>query len=158
MRSVVVVLPASMWAMIPMLRVFSRENLRGMAQGPGVGGEAAVWAKKMGPSGPRALLVISGPVRVVICSRSPSLGSDSAGACSSLCAGRDANPTIAEHFSALGRLRSPFGGPRSGLAGLARGGLAEHPCEPLEHPRGRLQVLRRAPRGAPFSTPLPGLG
>src|SRR4051812_28868953 len=30
MRSVVVVLPASMWAMIPMLRVFSRLYLRGM--------------------------------------------------------------------------------------------------------------------------------
>src|SRR3954471_9516056 len=30
MRSVVVVLPASMWAMIPMFRVFSRVNLRGM--------------------------------------------------------------------------------------------------------------------------------
>ena len=30
MRSVVVVLPASMWAMIPMLRVFSSGTLRGM--------------------------------------------------------------------------------------------------------------------------------
>src|SRR5690242_2736789 len=30
MRSVVVVLPASMWAMIPMLRVFSRGNSRAM--------------------------------------------------------------------------------------------------------------------------------
>src|SRR5205085_10124050 len=30
MRSVVVVLPASLWAMIPMLRVFSRLNLRGI--------------------------------------------------------------------------------------------------------------------------------
>src|SRR4051794_20287653 len=30
MRSVVVVLPASMWAMIPMFRVFSSVNLRGM--------------------------------------------------------------------------------------------------------------------------------
>src|SRR3954447_13408148 len=33
MRSVVVVLPASMWAMIPMLRVFSRLYLRGMEEG-----------------------------------------------------------------------------------------------------------------------------
>jgi hypothetical protein len=32
MRSVVVVLPASMCAMIPMLRVFSSGNLRGMDQ------------------------------------------------------------------------------------------------------------------------------
>src|ERR1022692_451024 len=32
MRSVVVVLPASMWAMIPMLRVFSSGNLRGIVQ------------------------------------------------------------------------------------------------------------------------------
>src|SRR4051812_12183539 len=32
MRSVVVVLPASMWAMIPMFRVFSRVNLRGMGR------------------------------------------------------------------------------------------------------------------------------
>src|SRR5919198_4297023 len=47
MRSVVVVLPASMWAMIPMLRVFSREYLRGMDQlkDRGVG-------KKNGPLGP----------------------------------------------------------------------------------------------------------
>jgi hypothetical protein len=30
MRSVVVVLPASMWSMIPMFRVFSSVNLRGM--------------------------------------------------------------------------------------------------------------------------------
>src|ERR1700744_643518 len=30
MRSVAVVLPASMWAMIPMLRVFARLNLRGI--------------------------------------------------------------------------------------------------------------------------------
>ena len=34
MRSVVVVLPASMWAMIPMLRVFSSETLRGIKKGP----------------------------------------------------------------------------------------------------------------------------
>src|SRR5689334_21609455 len=33
MRSVVVVLPASMWAMIPMLRVFSRGNLRAIESG-----------------------------------------------------------------------------------------------------------------------------
>src|ERR1700739_3959000 len=64
MRSVVVVLPASMWAMIPMLRVFSRVNLRGIAslfevfrgRGEGgvvglavSGGESLAAGKKMGP-------------------------------------------------------------------------------------------------------------
>src|SRR4051794_37167724 len=38
MRSVVVVLPASMCAMIPMLRVFSRGNLRGISEGGGGSG------------------------------------------------------------------------------------------------------------------------
>src|SRR3954471_5493142 len=38
MRSVVVVLPASMCAMIPMFRVLSRENLRGISESAGVGG------------------------------------------------------------------------------------------------------------------------
>src|SRR5438309_996360 len=33
MRSVVVVLPASMWAMIPILRMFSRAKVRGMVFG-----------------------------------------------------------------------------------------------------------------------------
>src|SRR3954447_10219926 len=43
MRSVVVVLPASMCAMIPMLRVFSRLNLRGMSgKGWKAGGVAQV--------------------------------------------------------------------------------------------------------------------
>src|SRR5271154_5968947 len=66
MRSVVVVLPASMCAMIPMFRVFWRVNLRGMAQvgmlvwclGPALSaGWNCDWlfsSKKMGPSGPRA--------------------------------------------------------------------------------------------------------
>src|SRR2546421_9555428 len=71
MRSVVVVLPASMCAMIPMFRVFSSENLRAMDRDL-VSGSGLVEGKKMGPSGPRALLVDLGPVRVVICSRSPS--------------------------------------------------------------------------------------
>src|ERR1700712_1498494 len=38
MRSVVVVLPASMCAMIPMFRVFWRENLRGISESAGVRG------------------------------------------------------------------------------------------------------------------------
>src|SRR4051812_44608125 len=48
MRSVVVVLPASMCAMIPMLRVFSSEYLRGMVQRAGCGGTG----KENGPLGP----------------------------------------------------------------------------------------------------------
>src|SRR5215210_7266346 len=43
MRSVVVVLPASMWAMIPMFRVFSSVNLRGM------GSLSGRWQKKRAP-------------------------------------------------------------------------------------------------------------
>src|SRR5947209_17914840 len=71
MRSVVVVLPASMCAMIPMLRVFSSENVRGMRAvsgggwsaravrpSPWVAGDAAVGGRaphlcmKKGPAGP----------------------------------------------------------------------------------------------------------
>jgi hypothetical protein len=56
MRSVVVVLPASMCAMIPMLRVFWSENLRGIdLVGVLLGGGGQ--GKKIGPSGPRAQLV-----------------------------------------------------------------------------------------------------
>src|SRR6185312_9336957 len=71
MRSVVVVLPASMCAMIPMLRVFSRENFLGIDQDP-----VSVWGmvaeNKNGPLGPTRAAGLVGPVRVVICSRSPS--------------------------------------------------------------------------------------
>src|SRR4051794_31887894 len=56
MRSVVVVLPASMWAMIPMFRVFSSVNLRGMRARcvvvACVGGVKALRPKKRGPRGP----------------------------------------------------------------------------------------------------------
>src|SRR3954453_21668037 len=51
MRSVVVVLPASMCAMIPMLRVFSRENFLGIDQDPGF--KLGVGpGEKNGPLGP----------------------------------------------------------------------------------------------------------
>src|ERR1700721_115990 len=52
MRSVVVVLPASMWAMIPMLRVLSRGNLRGICLVSGgrlvwkVGQRESVWCRR----------------------------------------------------------------------------------------------------------------
>src|ERR1700689_2335230 len=70
MRSVVVVLPASMCAMIPMFRVFWRLNLRGMVFCSLVSLEAVLgWSgelsfgpdagKKRGPPGPRALPVES---------------------------------------------------------------------------------------------------
>src|ERR1700728_754607 len=84
MRSVVVVLPASMCAMIPMLRVFSSVNLRGMAQlggivavgagmvvwclGPALSGlelRLAVFEQKNGPLGPTRAAGLTGPVRVV---------------------------------------------------------------------------------------------
>src|SRR6266568_2182024 len=99
-----------MWAMIPMLRVFWRENLRGIGEDPrwGLGGVAG---KKMGPSGPRAQLVWSGPVSVVICSRSPSVDCYSAGeACIYAASARDARPTIAEEISVLRGLRGRFRG------------------------------------------------
>ena len=51
MRSVVVVFPASMCAMMPMLRVFSSGNLRGMKSG--VGGRRRQ-EKKNGPKWARA--------------------------------------------------------------------------------------------------------
>src|ERR1700686_5742915 len=58
MRSVVVVLPASMCAMIPMLRVFWRLNLRGMVVCSEVVARPDE-GKKRGPPGPRALPVMS---------------------------------------------------------------------------------------------------
>src|SRR5579884_718920 len=52
MRSVVVVLPASMCAMIPMLRVFSRLNLRGMLAVGGCRACRPPTGMKKGPGGP----------------------------------------------------------------------------------------------------------
>src|SRR4051794_31359889 len=49
MRSVVVVLPASMCAMIPMLRVLSRENLRGISECAGGGGSGGCGQRKRAP-------------------------------------------------------------------------------------------------------------
>src|SRR4051812_7455018 len=49
MRSVVVVLPASMCAMIPMFRVLSRENLRGISVSAGVGGSGGCGQRKRAP-------------------------------------------------------------------------------------------------------------
>src|SRR3954452_2025231 len=49
MRSVVVVLPASMCAMIPMFRVLSRENLRGISQSAGGGGSGGCGQRKRAP-------------------------------------------------------------------------------------------------------------
>src|SRR4051794_5634298 len=46
MRSVVVVLPASMWAMIPMLRVFSSVYLRGMDFSLGLQSSAGMPARR----------------------------------------------------------------------------------------------------------------
>src|ERR1700712_5065543 len=49
MRSVVVVLPASMCAMIPMFRVFWRENLRGMSESAGGRGSGGCGQRKRAP-------------------------------------------------------------------------------------------------------------
>src|SRR4051794_38821528 len=49
MRSVVVVLPASMCAMIPMFRVLSRENLRGISQSAGGRGSGGCGQRKRAP-------------------------------------------------------------------------------------------------------------
>src|ERR1019366_7737738 len=64
MRSVVVVLPASMCAMIPMLRVFSRGNSLGIVGCGGRCGRSCVAClrrpgagKKIGPVGPRRVLL-----------------------------------------------------------------------------------------------------
>jgi hypothetical protein len=52
--------------MIPMLRVFCSEYLRGISEW-GWWRPVAVRAKKMDPSGPRALLVLwTGPLRYLI--------------------------------------------------------------------------------------------
>src|SRR4051794_13584671 len=49
MRSVVVVLPASMCAMIPMFRVFWRENLRGISESAGGRGSSGCGQRKRAP-------------------------------------------------------------------------------------------------------------
>src|SRR5665213_999897 len=69
MRSVVVVLPASMCAMIPMLRVFSRGNALGIVScrsvvdgGCGCRAGSGGAGKKIGPGGPtRGLLIGARP-------------------------------------------------------------------------------------------------
>src|SRR5271155_1591551 len=105
MRSVVVVLPASMCAMIPMLRVSWSENLRvidcewvGFLASLGIGPAG----KKIGPLGPtratglmwtglrRYPLEVSIVVVELAGSRIPRVT-------------RDADPTIAEEFGALDR-------------------------------------------------------
>src|ERR1700704_5776123 len=142
--------------MIPMLRVFSSENLRGMEGGrvESVGG--CVRAKKWGPSGPRALLV---------CDRFASLsarGLHSSGpAPRGLLARtraptRDADPTIAEQIPpqrglwavSCRRFRTPWAIPCRCLL--------EHPPEPLEHARGRLELLGGDVRQGLIPALLPG--
>src|ERR1700724_942832 len=119
MRSVVVVLPASMWAMIPMFRVFWRENLRGMEDDPRCWWEAGL-GQKNGPLGPTraAGLVWTGWRRYLLevsifCTYSR--GQAASPACT-----RDANPTIAEGFSYPMGLRRRFPGTVGGLGGPAR--------------------------------------
>src|SRR3954471_14901838 len=72
MRSVVVVLPASMWAMIPIFRVFSSVNLRGMQ----ISSLSTVFlrrvalsaGKETGPFGPVSFTCCEvGPVRSGLC-------------------------------------------------------------------------------------------
>src|SRR5690242_8377116 len=72
MRSVVVVLPASMCAMIPMFRVFSRLNLRGMKFLGVEGPLQLVSGHEKGPSGPVHDATV-GTERVVMEQRSPLL-------------------------------------------------------------------------------------
>src|SRR5579884_2197274 len=69
MRSVVVVLPASMCAMIPMLRIFSRLNLRGIGFRGGDQGRLESGHEK-GPQGPVHDADV-GTGQVVMESRSP---------------------------------------------------------------------------------------
>src|SRR5664279_998234 len=69
--------------MIPMLRVFSRENLRGIDQGSlGCRGVAALFGQKNGPLGPTraAGLVWTGSRRYLL--EVSIVSTDSAGACS----------------------------------------------------------------------------
>ena len=55
--------------------------------------------KKMGPSGPRTLMVCPGPFRVVICSRSPSwFAATRVNPAHTSVSTRDTGPTIAEQF------------------------------------------------------------
>src|ERR1700680_2845090 len=115
MRSVVVVLPASMCAMIPMFRVFWRVNLRGMAGG--VVGAAGLPGKEKGPLGPTRVtdLVWTGPRRYLL--GVSILGSGSAGPCTQTCAfPRRAHPTIAGDSGEKGGSKR-FRAPTEALAG-----------------------------------------
>src|SRR5271154_2237047 len=99
MRSVVVVLPASMCAMIPMLRVLWSENFRGIDQDPVARLRWPPAGKKIGPLGPTraAGLVWTGRRRYllevsILNFRLRGRHADTPAPA------RDARPTIAEEF------------------------------------------------------------
>src|SRR5665213_4253855 len=162
MRSVVVVLPASMCAMIPMFRVFWRVNLRGMAKGgdgrvvsrAGVKRlelRLAVFKQKNGPLGPtRATGLIWTGSRRYLLEISIWFGTPRE-TCSHDCAIRRASPTIAEQTGHL--TRTP--GPRGPNANAVRG---PHSPLPAAYPRTRRRDAR-APgwrRAGPLSPLLRG--
>ena len=162
MRSVVVVLPASMCAMIPMLRVFSSVNLRGIDQESRFRGLGAVAGEKNGPLGPTraAGLCWTGPRRYLL--EVSILITDSRG----YRAGAAVPPatrsaTIAEGFAILGRL--PARGRR--LHGALRGSpaaLRGGSCSNISPRRSSTLVAARSSRGAdalqrPLPARLPGL-
>src|ERR1700683_127539 len=137
MRSVVVVLPASMWAMIPMFRVFWSENFLVIDRDPLTSSRCRLQAKKLGPSGPRAQQVVYGPV-ASLSARGLHLALRLRGGHARTPAStRDATPTIAEGFAPLSGLqRGPQAAPKglSGvLAGRLDGHVLEHRSEALEH-------------------------
>src|SRR5271166_4630744 len=97
--------------------------------------------KKMGPPGPRALMVCPGPFRVVICSRSPSwFAATRENPAHTSVSTRDTGPTIAEQFWASTPSAKGFSGGFRGrlraLAGLLGSGVLEHITEQREHLRG----------------------
>ena len=117
--------------------------------GVGVGGVLACRAKKMGPSGPRALLVVcwTGPRRYLLevsIFRCRLRGRTRVHAPSA----RDAMPTIAEEFCAssaafLPACRAGLRAASRRLAGARRARRSSNiAAEPLEHVRGGAQVLR----------------
>src|SRR3954453_17846729 len=125
MRSVVVVLPASMCAMIPMFRVFSSEYLRGMWKRAGCGGADV----KNGPLGP-ARTATSGVDDGALSARGLHVRE---------VAGRARAPGAARPASWHGSkgmrlLRDPDGAARAlraAAAGLAVAGVALLPVAPL---------------------------
>src|SRR3981081_698834 len=118
--------------MIPMLRGFWRENLRGMGKIRGVLWGGVPGEKKWAPRAHARCWSCLDRL-ASLSARGLHLSYLFAGTGSLTCCTRDANPTIAEGFSRPTGLRRAFRGPFGCLSGPVRRRVLKHRPEALEH-------------------------